>query len=269
MFGPLEEMIIRQASPSDVRAVAGLRSLWRTGAEVNPGFERRMRDWLAGESDRRTTWLAGLDDLAAGMVSMLEYRRMPHPGQLDSMWGYISNMFVAAEFRRRGIGSALLQETIDAAHERRSARLVLSPNEEGSRSLSGPGSSALNRPPVPPVCSSASASPRNEHTSSVAQAATRVVLPLGVPTERERQPRPDRPCLVAGGACQQQPEFVADVWCHSEQRACKHSMPVCREARGLVSRGAVLLWWCGMPRRPAGAAVREFRGGFSADAERR
>jgi GNAT superfamily N-acetyltransferase len=130
MVEPVPEMVIRQAGTGDVRAVAVLRSLWSTGADISPGFEQRMGDWLASEGDRRTIWIAWNDEVAVGMASMLEYRRMPHPGRPDSRWGYISNMFVRAELRRRGIGSALLGELIAAGRERRYARLVLSPSEE-------------------------------------------------------------------------------------------------------------------------------------------
>lgn len=126
------ETIIRVAGASDVGALAALRAIWSTGNRAEPGFERQLADWLAGERDRRTTWLASVGDLPVGMASMLEYRRMPHPGRSDSRWGYVSNMFVREEFRGRGIGSALLQELIGVACARRYARLVLSPSERAT-----------------------------------------------------------------------------------------------------------------------------------------
>ena len=53
-----------------------------------------MAGWLAAEGERRTTWLAVLDEAPVGMASLFEYRRMPRPGLPDSRWGYVSNMFV-------------------------------------------------------------------------------------------------------------------------------------------------------------------------------
>ena len=122
--------MVRVAGESDVGAIAELRALW-TGVAGEDSFGRRMADWLAAEGERRTLWLAAIPGHpAAGMASLFEYRRMPRPGQPDSRWGYISNMFVREELRNRGIGSILLATIIDAAHERGYARLVLSPAEE-------------------------------------------------------------------------------------------------------------------------------------------
>ncbi|HEX5620339.1 MAG TPA: GNAT family N-acetyltransferase, partial [Solirubrobacteraceae bacterium] len=117
---------IRVAGIDDAHALAGLRAVWNGGDE--PDFEQRMAAWLADEGDRRTTWLAAIDDAPVGMASMLEYRRMPRPGRPDSRWGYVSNMFVREDVRNRGVGSALLAAVIAAADERDYVRLVLSPS---------------------------------------------------------------------------------------------------------------------------------------------
>jgi len=129
MASELPDVVVRVADAGDIGAIASLRSLWRAGAgDDDADFERRMASWLAVEGDRRTTWLATLEDSAVGMASMFEYRRMPRPGHADSRWGYVGNMFVREDLRNRGIGSALLITIITAADERRYARLVLSPS---------------------------------------------------------------------------------------------------------------------------------------------
>jgi GNAT superfamily N-acetyltransferase len=125
------ELVVRVTGAGDAGALASLRSLWSGGEE--PDFEGRMASWLAAEGDRRTTWLAALDDSPVGMASLFEYRRMPHPGRPDSRWGYVSNMFVREDARNRGIGSALLDAIIAAAEDRSYARLVVSPNAEALR----------------------------------------------------------------------------------------------------------------------------------------
>jgi GNAT superfamily N-acetyltransferase len=120
------EVIVRRAGVEDVGALAWLRSAWTGGHD--PEFSARMGDWLAAEGDRRTTWLAFVDEAPVGMASLFEYRRMPRPGRPDARWGYVSNMFVREELRNRGIGSALLAAIIATADERRYVRLVLSPS---------------------------------------------------------------------------------------------------------------------------------------------
>jgi GNAT superfamily N-acetyltransferase len=120
--------MLRVAEAGDAGALARLRALWSDGEE--PGFERRMAEWLASEGDRRTTWLATSDGEPVGMASLFEYRRMPRRGRPDSRWGYVSNMFVRADHRNRGVAAALLDAIIAAADERGYARLVLSPSDE-------------------------------------------------------------------------------------------------------------------------------------------
>ena len=122
-------VVVRVADASDVMALASLRALWTAGAGAEPGFERRMADWLAAEGDRRTTWLATLADEPVGMASLFEYRRMPRADRAASRWGYVSNMFVREDVRNRGIGSALMDAIVAAAEERGYVRLVLSPSE--------------------------------------------------------------------------------------------------------------------------------------------
>jgi GNAT superfamily N-acetyltransferase len=121
------EVVVRVAGADDAGAIAALRSAWTRAEE--PGFAARMAEWIAAEGERRTTWVADLDDEPVGMASLLEYRRMPRPGRPPSAWGYVSNMFVYEHLRDRGIGSALLEAVVAAAEERRYARLVLSPSE--------------------------------------------------------------------------------------------------------------------------------------------
>lgn len=109
----VSDLVVRVAGEGDVAAVASLRLAWGDGAHGrDPDFERHLAE-LAGEP--------------VGMASLYEYRRMPRPGRMDSRWGYVGNMFVRAERRDRGIGSALLSAIIAAAHVRDYARLTVSP----------------------------------------------------------------------------------------------------------------------------------------------
>ena len=89
-----------------------------------------MAAWLAGDGERRTTWLATVSDRPAGMASLFEYRRMPKLGQADSRWGYIGNLFVRDDCRLRGLGSPPRLRSSRPPIERSYARLVVSPSAE-------------------------------------------------------------------------------------------------------------------------------------------
>lgn len=123
------KVVVREAGAADAGAVADLRAAWAAADVEDPTFAARMADWLAAEGERRTTWLAWLDDAPVGLASLFEYRRMPKPGLPGSRWGYVSNMFVREEARDAGVGAALLDAVIAIADERGYARLVLSPAE--------------------------------------------------------------------------------------------------------------------------------------------
>jgi GNAT superfamily N-acetyltransferase len=118
---------VQLATAADLGAMAALRSLWGDTPADDEQLEQRLAEWLAGEGERRTTWLAWIATEPVGLTSVFEYRRMPRAGRHDSRWGYVSNMFVREEHRNRGIGSMLLRSVVSAADERGYARLVLSP----------------------------------------------------------------------------------------------------------------------------------------------
>lgn len=125
---PPSQVVLRVAGAGDLGALARLRTEWTDEHHEDLGFERRLADWLAAEGARRTIWLAEVRTRPVGMVSLLEYRRMPRPGRPDSRWGYIGHMFVSEACRNSGIGTRLLSEVIAAAEERSYARLVLAPS---------------------------------------------------------------------------------------------------------------------------------------------
>jgi len=122
---------VRLATDADVELLATLRRTWveEDGPVDEPLFEQEFADWYAAEAHQRTTWIGFADTVPVGMLNLLEFRRMPRPGRLRSGWGYISNVFVLAEHRNRGLGKDLLDAAIATAKERGYARLVLSPTE--------------------------------------------------------------------------------------------------------------------------------------------
>jgi len=123
---------VRRATSADIETLAALRRAWieeDAGPVNDPAFEAAFADWYAAEDDHRVAWIAFVDGTPAGMLNLLEYRRMPRPGRLDSRWGYVSNVFVLGQYRNRGLGRELLDAMLAFARERNYVRLILSPSE--------------------------------------------------------------------------------------------------------------------------------------------
>ena len=139
------DVVIRVAADGegDIEAIARLRREWadeqggpRAGiaapepqVAMDGGLEPRFADWYLAESGRRVTWLAELDGRPVGMVSLVVFSRMPRPDAPEGGWGYLSNAFVLAAYRNRGVGGRLLAGLLEYASDQHLARVVLSPSE--------------------------------------------------------------------------------------------------------------------------------------------
>lgn len=134
------DIVIRMAGDGeqDTRAVARLRQEWvaerhsQRGvgpAPLGADFEPQLADWYLTESGRCLTWLAELGGRPVGMVNLVVFTRAPYGGTPASRWGYLTNAFVLATHRNRGIGGRLLNGLLDHARENDLTRVVLSPSE--------------------------------------------------------------------------------------------------------------------------------------------
>jgi predicted HAD superfamily Cof-like phosphohydrolase/GNAT superfamily N-acetyltransferase len=123
---------VRVTSRADVPALAALRRAWAAEQGGGPGdedrFEERFAEWCAVEEPRRVTWIAEVDGEPAGMVNLAIFERMPWPERSPSRWGYLSNAYVPAMYRSRGIGARLVMTLVEYADQARLARVVLSPS---------------------------------------------------------------------------------------------------------------------------------------------
>jgi GNAT superfamily N-acetyltransferase len=124
---------VRRAGDTDVAVLAVLRRAWAEeqagGPLTDPDFEQNFADWYAAERTRRITWLVELGGEPAGMLNLVLFRRMPKPGRPISQWGYVSNLFVLAGHRDRGVGRLLLDAALDHARVHDFDRVVLSPTD--------------------------------------------------------------------------------------------------------------------------------------------
>ncbi|RMI29448.1 GNAT family N-acetyltransferase [Nocardia stercoris] len=127
------ESTVRVADADDLATLRLLRRRWTEensgGPVTDDDFDERFDRWLGTESSRRTIFLAEVGDQAVGMVNLTLFERMPQPGRPASRWGYLGNAFVLADYRNRGIGTALLTALVAYADESGCARIVLSPTE--------------------------------------------------------------------------------------------------------------------------------------------
>ena len=86
-------------------------------AEFDPAFVATTRRFFVGTmaGDRIRSWLAVLDGANVGVVSVLVADMPPLPERPLGHEGYIVNMYVDPQGRRRGIARALLDAAVGAA----------------------------------------------------------------------------------------------------------------------------------------------------------
>ena len=110
------DLALRDATDEDVPAIAALRE----------SVEWAAHDWalraVIGQPDARCVVVAGPDGSVAGVGSGIRYA--PN-------LGFIGNMVVAEEHRRRGIGTAILKAVADWLSDAGCTRLELNATDEG------------------------------------------------------------------------------------------------------------------------------------------
>ncbi len=127
----MADTVIRRAGDDDIPAMARLRRRWleeEDGPCTDPDFESRFAAWYRDESTRRVTWLAEVDGRPVGSMNLGVVNRMPAPGRPASRWGYLSNAFVLAPYRNRGVGRLLLASLLGYAADEGFIRVVLRPS---------------------------------------------------------------------------------------------------------------------------------------------
>ena len=111
----------------DCTALLTLRREWVPVAD--DGFEEEFRNWWSRERHHRHALVAYSGDDPVGMANGQIFSRMPVPGRPKAEWLYGANVYVAAQYRRNGIGRSLMSALIDFARVRGMVRVVLAPSE--------------------------------------------------------------------------------------------------------------------------------------------
>jgi GNAT superfamily N-acetyltransferase len=113
-------MTVREATPADAAALAGLRWEFRAGRDVpvetRETFVARCADWmrvrLAGGAWR--AWVADDGGRIVGHVWVHAIDKIPNPVGESERHAYLSNLYVTPTCRG-GIGSRLLAAAVDWA----------------------------------------------------------------------------------------------------------------------------------------------------------
>ncbi len=131
---------VRQATLADASELARLRwdfspdevaASGQPFAEFAAGFAEFLRDALAG--DGWAIWVAERDGRLVANVYVRLVPKVPRPGRLGAVYGYVTNVYVEPDARNQGIGSAVLGAAIAWARERRLEFLIVWPAEESVR----------------------------------------------------------------------------------------------------------------------------------------
>ncbi len=129
-------MKIRKATASDSKWILHHRiGMFRDMGESDDSLEATKKmtgqyletDWL---SDYQYFLVEEDDTIVAG-CGISTFRIPPHPNQPSGVYAYLSNMFVEPEYRRRGIGKALLDYVIDSCKKQDIGLLLLHASKQG------------------------------------------------------------------------------------------------------------------------------------------
>jgi GNAT superfamily N-acetyltransferase len=126
--------MIRAAGPDDASALARLRYDFRveldSATEAESTFLERCRSWMATRLTSGTAWkcwLAVEADRPIGAAWLQLLEKIPNPVGEPELHGYISSLFVIAERRGTGVGSALLKACLQECESRGAEAVFLWP----------------------------------------------------------------------------------------------------------------------------------------------
>lgn len=131
------DVTIRRAIGVDADELARLRWVFSeeellAGTEEYAGFLDAFRRFrrVATPTGQWTVWVAERDRRLIGNVWVQHIVNVPRPGQPRVEYGYVTNVFVEAGERGRGVGAALLRAAIRGSREHALEFLIVCASEE-------------------------------------------------------------------------------------------------------------------------------------------
>ena len=134
------EVTTRLAVKSDAPALADLRYALRstTGIATEPEAEfiKRCTSWMEAhlQDEAWLCWVAEINQRLIAAVWLQLVEKIPNPRSEPEHHAYITNFYVEASARGKGIGTRLLRAAIDWCEARQVHAVILWPTER-SRSL--------------------------------------------------------------------------------------------------------------------------------------
>ncbi len=126
---------VRPATPQDVPALVALMTAFYAESDYPLPAASATRAFSALLADDRLggAWLAELDGAAAGHVVLTVSFSMEYGG----LRGFVDDLYVRPDARRRGVGAALLAAVRDACAGRgvRAMHVEVGPENTGARQL--------------------------------------------------------------------------------------------------------------------------------------
>lgn len=136
------DFTVRPARPSDARALAELRWMFKQGDNGGRPPEqtqplKRAEAWIRDrlENGRWLAWVAETDrGQICGHLFLQLVERMPEPGAENAApIGYATNFFVTPAYRGRDVGAALLDAMRRHAEKAQLDTLIAWPSDRSSR----------------------------------------------------------------------------------------------------------------------------------------
>lgn len=130
---------IRIASPADVdllvaHRIAMFEAMGRETPEARAAMGRTFAAWLAPRlaDGRYMSWIASDADrpVASAGLMLLDWPPVPHDPQ-GTTRGYLLNIFVEPDYRRRGIASTLVDRCMEETRRRKIRVVTLHASHDG------------------------------------------------------------------------------------------------------------------------------------------
>ncbi|MCR2799612.1 MULTISPECIES: GNAT family N-acetyltransferase [unclassified Microbacterium] len=143
------DVVVRDGTPDDAPSLAVLKLAWanrhHATVEESQSFARDLASWMASQGDSLLTRVAEHRGDLVGMAWLVVFDRVPDFSDRNRRTGDVQSVFVNPEFRRRGIGHALVSSLVDAADRRGIPRITVSSNDAATRLYLGTGFEASPR----------------------------------------------------------------------------------------------------------------------------